>query len=118
MSKIEVTLEFTRHITFHIDTEDPAYAVRLAEGRVMYDGGTPDDEDLPDLEVERITIGDREIHIDKQLDWNGPKVRGLHGWKYYAYEGFSRTKVAEGRDRAEVIRQAFATEVAEAGELS
>jgi hypothetical protein len=112
MSKIEVTLQFTRHVTFHIDdTDDPAYAVTRAEGALMYDGRTPDDEDMPDLELEQIKIGDREVHIDSQIDWSGPKdARGLHGWKYYAYEGYRRQKIAEGRDRADVIRRAFAVE--------
>jgi hypothetical protein len=111
MTTIEVTLQYTRHMTFHIDdTTDPVAAVRHAEGRLMYDGGNPDDEEMPDLELEQIKVGDREIRISASMDFGAPKTAlGLSPWKYTAYEGrYGRQKVAEGYDRAAVIRSAFA----------
>lgn len=112
-TKIEVTLQYTRHVTFYIDsTTDPAYAVGLAEGRLMYDGGTPDDEEMPDLELERIRIGDREIQISEGFDYVAPKVNGLSPRKYTAYEGYGRQPIADGHGRDDVISRAFAAEVA------
>lgn len=106
--QIEVTLTYTRHVTFYVDADDPNDAVRRAEGALMYDGTAPDDEGLPDLDVERIKIGDREVQINADLDLWGPKTSlGLSPWKFTAYAEPEYRQVAEGYDRAEVIRAAF-----------
>lgn len=69
----EVRVAVTRYMTFRIENPLDAWdAIGRAE-RKVWDGKSPDEEDLPSLEVQSVKVGGREIEFSDRLDWSGPK---------------------------------------------
>jgi hypothetical protein len=103
----EVRVAVTRYMTFRVEDSADAYAAIGRAERLVWDDGTPDDEDLPSLEVRAVTVNGREIEFTDHIDWNGPKdARGLHGYIYEAR--VDRARVAESRSFEDAVRLAEA----------
>jgi hypothetical protein len=102
----EVRVAVTRHMTFRIEKAKDAFsAIYQAEVNV-WEGDSPDDEDLPSLEVKSVTVDDREIELSYSYDWDAPLVRGLHQQVTTAY--------VDGKRITENLSFKSAVEVAEA----
>ena len=74
----EVRLKVTRYVTFNIEKAQDLYAAIYRAEANLWDGDSPDDEDMPSSEVTSVRVGDHEIELSYHYDWNAPLVRGLH----------------------------------------
>lgn len=105
--KHEIKLQVNRYVTFEVDTDDAYNAIRIAFDQ-LWDGVTPDDEDLPDAEVQRVTVGDREIELTSRIDFQAP--RGADG--FYPHKITARENgrvLAEGYTLREVVDAAVSS---------
>jgi hypothetical protein len=104
----EVRVAVTRYMTFRVEDSADAYTAIGRAERLVWDDGSPDDEDLPSLEVKAVTVNGREIEFTDHIDWNGPTdARGLHGYIHQAR--IDGEKVAEARSFEDTVRLAEAS---------
>lgn len=108
MTDYKITLEVTRRVTFDL-TRDLTVAAAVQHVMDRFeDGGIPDDEDIPSVEVSQVTTDGHEISLTYTIDWDGPKnARGLRRWVCHAYSGSKL--LAKGYDTAEVVEAALLT---------
>lgn len=74
----EVRLKVTRYVTFNIEKAQDLFAAIYRAEANLWDGDSPDDEDMPSSEVMSVRFGDHEIELSYHYDWKAPLVRGLH----------------------------------------
>lgn len=105
--KHEIKLNYTRHVTFEIDDDDVYNAYRRAVEKLT-DGEDPDNEDMPEYELEGVKVGDREIEVSFDLDFRGPKdAQGLSPWEATLRDRATYKEISSGYDLAPLLRAAF-----------
>lgn len=114
MAEYEVHVKVEHTLRFTITAESAAKAAHEAVAS-LWDGVTPEEDEVTDTEVAKFKAADQEIDVSRMLDWNAPKGKfGLTPWKFVAWtDGYGR-KLAEGADLATVLDAAESALAAEA----